>query len=85
MRAYFISLSVGLLVGGIYGLLEVRSPAPPIIALIGLFGMLLGEQAVPLAKRLLLGQPAAALYEAKSVPVALNLKPPPRQSVEDGR
>jgi xanthosine utilization system XapX-like protein len=28
----------------------VRSPAPPIIALVGLLGMVLGEQAVTLAK-----------------------------------
>jgi xanthosine utilization system XapX-like protein len=30
----------------------VRSPAPPTIALIGLAGMLAGEQILPLAKRL---------------------------------
>jgi len=32
------------LVGVIYALLHVRSPAPPIIALVGLLGMVLGEQ-----------------------------------------
>jgi hypothetical protein len=32
---YMISLAVGLLVGVIYGLLNVRSPAPPAVALIG--------------------------------------------------
>jgi XapX domain-containing protein len=47
-----VSLSVGLLVGVIYGVLNVRSPAPPVIALIGLLGILVGEQLVPLAKRL---------------------------------
>ena len=53
MKIYLISLAVGLLVGLIYGLLNVRSPAPPVIALVGLLGILLGEQIVPLAKRVL--------------------------------
>jgi len=53
MRTYVIALAAGLLVGVIYGLLNVRSPAPPVVALVGLFGILLGEQIVPAAKRLL--------------------------------
>ncbi len=57
MKPYLISLAVGLLVGGIYGFLNVKSPAPPTIALIGLLGILLGEQAVPIARQLLVGQP----------------------------
>jgi XapX domain-containing protein len=50
---YLISLAAGLLVGAIYGLLGVRSPAPPAVALIGLLGILIGEQAVPAAKHLI--------------------------------
>jgi len=46
MRDYAISLTVGLGVGVVYGLLRFQSPAPPLIALIGLLGMLIGEQAV---------------------------------------
>jgi XapX domain-containing protein len=42
---------MGLVVGAAYSLVQVRSPAPPIIALVGLFGMLLGQQAVDMAKR----------------------------------
>ncbi|ABI93394.1 DUF1427 domain-containing protein (plasmid) [Roseobacter denitrificans] len=45
-QPYAISLVVGLGVGVIYGLLTVRSPAPPIIALLGLLGMLAGEATV---------------------------------------
>ena len=56
MKPYMISLVVGLLVGSIYGFLNVKSPAPPMIALVGLLGILLGEQAVPLAGQLLVGQ-----------------------------
>ena len=41
MNAYVLSAAVGLLVGVIYGLLNVRSPAPPVIALVGLLGPLL--------------------------------------------
>jgi XapX domain-containing protein len=50
---YLISLAAGLLAGVIYGLLGVRSPAPPVVALIGLLGMLIGEQAVPAARHLI--------------------------------
>jgi len=52
MRPYLVALAVGLLVGLIYGVLKVRSPAPPTIALVGLLGILLGEQAVPLVRSL---------------------------------
>jgi XapX domain-containing protein len=58
MRAYVISAGAGLLVGIIYSLINVRSPAPPIVALIGLLGMLVGEQLPPLVK---------GLWQSKSV------------------
>jgi XapX domain-containing protein len=44
MKGLFVSFAVGLGVGVIYGLLRVKSPAPPIIALLGLLGMVIGEQ-----------------------------------------
>lgn len=44
MKPYLLSLAAGMLVGVIYALLRVRSPAPPVIALVGLLGILLGEQ-----------------------------------------
>lgn len=50
MKIYLLALGTGLLVGVIYSLLNVRSPAPPVIALVGLFGILIGEQFVPLAR-----------------------------------
>ncbi|MFC5741311.1 XapX domain-containing protein [Dyella tabacisoli] len=53
MKPYLFSLAAGLLVGIIYSLLNVRSPAPPVIALVGLFGILGGEQIPPLVKHLL--------------------------------
>ncbi len=55
MKLYIFSLSAGVLVGVIYSLLSVRSPAPPLVALIGLLGMLVGEQVIPVGKQLLQG------------------------------
>ncbi|WP_425905701.1 XapX domain-containing protein [Nitrobacter sp. TKz-YC02] len=55
MKLYLISLGAGLLVGVVYSLLGVRSPAPPVVALIGLLGMLVGEQVIPVGKQLLAG------------------------------
>ncbi|NHB08638.1 XapX domain-containing protein [Burkholderia cepacia] len=55
MKPYFLSLFAGILAGVIYGALGVNSPAPPIIALLGLLGMLAGEQILPLARRMLSG------------------------------
>jgi XapX domain-containing protein len=51
MIGYLVSLVMGLAAGVAYGLVQVRSPAPPLIALIGLLGMVLGEQAIDTAKR----------------------------------
>jgi XapX domain-containing protein len=59
MKPYLIALSVGLLVGVIYGALNVRSPAPPVIALIGLLGILIGEQIPPVVKRWMTGSPVS--------------------------
>jgi XapX domain-containing protein len=55
MKPYLISLAVGLLIGVIYALLNVRSPAPPVIALVGLLGILVGEQVPPLIKGAIAG------------------------------
>jgi XapX domain-containing protein len=59
---YLLSLAVGLLVGVIYSLLNVRSPAPPVVALVGLLGILVGEQLVPLAKTVIKGEPVATSW-----------------------
>ena len=59
MKTYLLSLGAGLLVGVVYSLLNVRSPAPPVVALVGLLGILLGEQIVRVAKRLLAGPPVS--------------------------
>jgi len=56
MKVYLLSLGAGVLVGVVYSLLNVRSPAPPVVALLGLLGILLGEQVPSIAKRLWLGE-----------------------------
>ena len=63
MKVYFLSLGVGLLVGVIYSLLNVRSPAPPMVALVGLFGVLIGEQVLPVGKQLLSGSSIVAAWQ----------------------
>jgi XapX domain-containing protein len=43
---YLIAFGAGAVVGVGYGLIKVRSPAPPIIARVGLLGILSGEWCV---------------------------------------
>jgi XapX domain-containing protein len=46
MKAYLVSLAVGSAVGLLYHVVNVKSPAPPTVALVGLLGMLAGEHAI---------------------------------------
>lgn len=39
MKTYLLSAGVGLLVGALYAIMHVRSPAPPMVALVGLCGI----------------------------------------------
>ncbi|MEA3129609.1 MAG: hypothetical protein QOF46_1404 [Paraburkholderia sp.] len=50
MKAYLISLVAGMVVGLIYSVMQVKSPAPPTVALVGLLGMLAGEHAIPFVR-----------------------------------
>lgn len=52
MKAYIVSLLMGVAVGLLYGAVSVKSPAPPTVALVGLFGILAGEQLIPLLRPL---------------------------------
>lgn len=65
MKPYLLSLGAGLLIGILYSLMGVRSPAPPVIALVGLAGILAGERIVPLAKRAL-APPTAAQQDHRA-------------------
>jgi len=67
VKAYLLSLAVGTLVGVIYALFQVRSPAPPVIALVGLLGILVGEQLPSLIKQLWLQDPPAIRWLSDQV------------------
>jgi XapX domain-containing protein len=53
MKPYLVSLAIGILVGIFYNVVNVKSPAPPTIALAGLLGMLAGEHVVAFAHTLI--------------------------------
>jgi XapX domain-containing protein len=76
MKVYLLSAGAGILVGVIYSLLNVRSPAPPLVALIGLLGILIGEQVIPVGKQLMSGSGLAAAWrQAQCAPHIFGLLP----------
>jgi XapX domain-containing protein len=89
VKTYLISLSVGILVGVIYAVLDVRSPAPPVVALIGLLGMLIGEQVPALAKQVWRGEPVTLSWVRRIEPDAFGslpkAKPGSREAGDDVR
>lgn len=76
MKPYLFSLAAGILVGVIYGLVNVRSPAPPVVALLGLLGILVGEQITAGAKRVWSGKPVTmAWFRTECAPPILGTGP----------
>ena len=67
MKPYLLSLAAGLLVGLVYSLVRVRSPAPPVVALVGLLGILAGEQIPTLVKQVLGRQMSATTWVTQQV------------------
>jgi XapX domain-containing protein len=84
VKVYLISLAVGLLVGVIYALLNVRSPAPPVVALVGLLGILLGEQIPPLIKHLYNDTPASVTWLKQIKPHVFGRLPVAHSAGGDG-
>jgi XapX domain-containing protein len=74
---YLVSLAMGFAVGVAYGLVQVRSPAPPLIAPVGLLGMVLGEQAIEMAKRHVSPFPKPGLSSRQTRPRAPPDRVPP--------
>ncbi|WP_144109872.1 DUF1427 family protein [Paraburkholderia sp. BCC1886] len=74
---YIVSLGVGFGVGLLYWLLKVQSPAPPLIALAGLLGMVLGEHAIPVVKAQLSAQTTVPAVQPSANPPA---NPPVRKA-----
>jgi XapX domain-containing protein len=63
MKIYLMSLGAGVLVGVVYSLVNVRSPAPPVVALVGLLGILLGEQIIPVGRQMIAGSALGAAWQ----------------------
>jgi len=63
MKVYLLSFGAGLLVGVLYSVLNVRSPAPPVVALIGLLGILLGEQIIPVGRQMIAGSAIGTAWQ----------------------
>ena len=81
MKSYLLSFAAGLLVGCIYSLIKIRSPAPPLIALVGLLGILLGEQGPSLVKHFFFKESTKTSQTSNLVePHALSL--PPKASTD---
>ena len=71
MKTYLVSLGAGLLVGGVYSLIDVRSPAPPAVALVGLLGILVGEPIIPVGRQMIVGTSlGAASTSAEATSIA---------------
>jgi XapX domain-containing protein len=84
MKAYLLSLAAGLLVGIFYNLVGVRSPAPPVIALVGLLGILAGEQIPSFAKSLWAKETLAAAWLYQIRPHMFGHLPKGQNSTEPG-
>lgn len=80
MRMYLYSLGAGLMVGVIYSLINVRSPAPPAVALVGLLGILVGEQVMPVAQHMLAGAMFSAAWRESSCAAHMFGQLPGRQA-----
>jgi XapX domain-containing protein len=50
VRAAAVSFAAGLLMGAVYWALDIVSPAPPLLGLTGLFGIVVGERAARAAR-----------------------------------
>jgi XapX domain-containing protein len=71
--SYLISLGVGLVIGLLYYVVRVQSPAPPLIALAGLLGIVIGEHAIPFVQ----AQIRTPDAQTQSAPAASTSKPAP--------
>ena len=70
---YLISLAAGFVVGLLYCLVRVQSPAPPLIALAGLLGIVLGEHTIPVVRAHLF--PASVQVQQLETPASAKTAP----------
>ena len=74
--AYLVSLLVGIAVGAAYALLGVKSPAPLLVALFGLLGIVIGEQGMPWVQVQIAKRHATAVSSPAPVPPGGSRKDP---------
>ncbi|MED4586720.1 XapX domain-containing protein [Brevibacillus choshinensis] len=53
MWSILVALGTGIVIGVVFQSLRIPSPAPPMLGLIGLIGMFLGQRLIPWIKLLL--------------------------------
>lgn len=84
MRKYSASFAVGILAGVIYGLIGQPSPAPPTVALVGLLGILLGEQVIHLCRHVMSGEAVAIAWRKRGcIPRRFRAMPSERTTTRD--
>ncbi|MDF2783476.1 MAG: hypothetical protein K0S95_11 [Pantoea eucrina] len=70
MSPLLISLGAGALIGLVYAVIRVQSPAPPAVALVGLLGMVIGSS---LGGKLLHHESSALLPAGNHSPIATHI------------
>jgi XapX domain-containing protein len=73
--SYLISLGAGLVVGLLYYFSRVQSPAPPLVALAGLLGIVIGEHAIPFVQAQLHTPQAQTRAAAPEIVTAAKVEP----------
>ncbi len=81
MKFQPIARAERLLVGVIYNLINRRSPAPPVTAPVGLFGILAGEPIPPPAKNLWSAESLSEPWLRRVRPPVMGHPPKGRESV----
>lgn len=77
MSPLLISLGAGALIGLVYSLIRVQSPAPPAVALVGLLGMVIGSS---LGGKLLHNESSAWLPAGSQSQIATHMPLVPHQT-----
>lgn len=78
MSPLLISLAAGALIGVVYALLKVQSPAPPAVALVGLLGMVIGSA---LGGKLFNNDSVASVPASLHKQVTADARPAPSSSI----
>jgi len=86
LRPAVFSLAAGLFMGAVYWALDLASPAPPLLGLTGLAGIVIGERAATAVRDRLVRRPTdqPPPETAPETPLEALPEPPPETSPEEG-